>query len=277
MDNTFGKTTYPFAVGRISAMWDTLLSKEQWSRLEQLRGAEIVRLLGEFGYGNGAKERTLDALCEAQLLEVKRLMAEIAPDEALTNLFFAEYDAHNIKTILKSRLINADVTNLLSPLGTFDTEIIRVCVSADEYSMLGKAFESLSMLENVTEPQAISAAVDNAVYAYIFDVLKKHRCPLLYEYFSLKAAYTNALTVLRAGRIGLSQAAADRMMISVEKSVVALRDESVDALASRMAEVLEKLLNESKNDPFGIGALVCYIDRRMNEVKRLRLIAASAR
>lgn len=266
------KSGYPFAVGRIRAIEDTVFSREQYLRLlSEDRDAQL-RLLVEFGYPSA--EGGLEAMIDAQLAEVKALMDEIAPVTEITDLFFCEYDAHNLKALLKARLLRTDADDILLSCGVFDTEVLKVCVAADEYSMLGSDFEPLAALEGVTDPSEISRAVDNAVYSHIFKVLKKYRIPALTEYFRLKAGYTNKLTRIRAKKLGLSDEAVEALLIDGDFTEPETEAETAAEFERELVRKLNEYLRGARFDPFGPSALFSYINDKQNEARNIRIIFA---
>ena len=272
-DSVTLKSGYPYAVGRVRAMEDTVFSREQYSRLIAAGRDGFLRVLAELGYGAGREADSLEPMIDAELCEVKALMDEIAPDTALTDLFFLEYDAHNLKSLLKARLVGADADGILLSCGAFDIDVLKVCVSADEYSMLGAEFEPLEKLEGVTDPGAISRAVDSAVYAHIFAVLKKHKAPALEEFFRLKAGCANALTRIRAKKLGLSDEATAKLLIEGDFTEPAAEG-GVREFERACALKLNACLRESRGDPFGPAALGAYINEKQNEARNVRIIFA---
>ena len=272
-DSATLKSGYPYAVGRVRAMEDTVFSREQYSRLIAAGRDGFVRVLSEMGYGAGAEKQELETMIDAELRGVRELMNEIAPDTALTDIFFLEYDAHNIKALLKARSVGADADGILLSCGVTDVEVLKVCVSADEYSMLGKEFEPLEKLEGVTDPGEISRAVDSAVYARVFAVLKKHKAPALEAFFRLKAGCTNALTRLRAKKLGLSDEAVKALLIDGDFDEPSAEG-GVREFERACAEKLNDCLRDARSDPFGPAALGSYINDKQNEARNIRMIFA---
>ena len=274
MAETYGiKSGYPYAVGRVRALEDAVFSREQYSRLTAAEKDGRLRVLSEMGYGAGAEKQELEPMIDAELRGVRELMNEIAPEPELTDLFFCEYDAHNIKALLKARIVGADADGILLSCGVTDVEVLKVCVSADEYSMLGKEFEPLEKLEGATDPGAISRAVDFAVYAYIFAVLKKRKAPALEAFFRLKAGCTNALTRLRAKKLGLSDEAAAKLLIAGDFDEPTAEGD-VREFERTCAEKLTACLRDARGDPFGPAALGSYINDKQNEARNIRMIFA---
>ena len=74
---------------------------------------EAQKLLLETGYGeNAATEQELatgeiDLIIRGQLQLTRKRIKELTPDPELTGLFLLPVDTHNIKALLKARLLGA--------------------------------------------------------------------------------------------------------------------------------------------------------------------------
>ena len=277
-DTLFTNPSWPFAAAVFNARRDTLLKDEQYERLLTKKGEGLVRALCEMGYGKGdAQQQTsIKALTEASISSLRETLYKTVPDTSVTDLFFIEFDAHNIKVILKSRLLERDCDEYLSKNGTIDCDLIKVCASADEFSTLGDAFVPLADLGGERDAQKISAAVDRACYLHIFALLKKKNLPLFDEYFSIKAKYTNALTKIRAERLGFSEELTASLLIPEgnAKYQIDLRAESVEAIELERERVCASLLYSHRNDTDGPAATAHYISQKLLEARNVRIIDA---
>ncbi|MHB1314438.1 MAG: V-type ATPase subunit [Christensenellales bacterium] len=309
------EVSYPFAVGRIKALEGTLLNASQWNRLLEETEEGALKLLKETGYGAGGDSLALEDLISTESYKLYQLIREISPDPLLTDLFWLPVDAHNLKVLFKNRLSDSKNTELLLQHGCFDPEILRVSVENGEYSLLPELlYEALTKLEEdmqagLRDPGEISNIIDKAIYAYIIRQLKKEKNPLIAGYFSSRIDFTNIITMLRARALHYDE---EKLMFLLlpggETSPVKLgkgvlmeknsmeelfennsnRDVIRTALARAEQEgvgatsqvfeqaLLEKLLQE-KDDPFGIGPIACYIVRKQNEAKQLRILFAAKR
>ncbi len=66
MADNFGiKSGYPYAVGRVRAMEDSVFSREQYSRLIAAEKDGRLRVLAETGYGAGAEKQEREPMIDA--------------------------------------------------------------------------------------------------------------------------------------------------------------------------------------------------------------------
>ena len=196
--------SYAFAVGRIRALENRLLTPERLQRMLDASSAEdSYRLLVEAGYGSsGEHQGDFEAQIAVELQRVVDLMAEVSPDPALTNLFFLHFDVHNIKTLYKMRFSVDQVDIALSSLGTLPIEELSASMTEHDYSMLSTAFRTalLKADEEMSEsmdPGRLDAWLDQAYYQTIVDIQEQHPDVFASNYFALSADFNNLLLALR--------------------------------------------------------------------------------
>lgn len=281
--NPYGKVSEVFAVGRIRAVEETLLSPSDFGVLIQAADVpSALRSLIEMGYGSGKRETgdniSPDALINNELSKTSKMIREISPDNELTDLFFLEIDAHNLKVYLKSKLTGEDPQPLILGGGTITTEVLRICAETDDYSLVNDAFcKDLEGLGESSDPGFISTQVDKALFAHIFAVLKKHGDKLLKDYFTKRAMLINSNTRLRAERLGYSQRQTDRLLIDIPgvDNEVMPSNISFDEAERSMNRELLNILRDQKGEPFSIAPVVCFLMDKRNEALNLRILFAA--
>ena len=298
--------SYPFAVGRIRALELKLIDAPRWARLREAGREEAARLLSETGYGNGAPKDDPEAMIRAEEEETRRVIAELSPEPAWTDLFLLPIDAHNLKAAYKGKRLSQDVSRLLTEGGTVQPEIMRLSVETGEYSMLPETFRAvLEEADHFDSLLSFSAAVDRAVFEQIRLVLRKKKNPLLSRYFSAQADFTNVLSVLRAAALKWDRETLEKVLlpggtIPEEAFPEALasgqfipmlckgefssiiqraledyaRDGQLVEAEKRFTQERIALLNEGQDDAFSIGPIACYLMRRENEARELRVLFA---
>ena len=279
-EKPFGKNSYPFAVGRIKAVEGSLLDRSKWNRLLDGDVEQAMQALREFGYGADAQEHSLDGLIRQELRKAALLIAEVTPDQELTDLFLLPTDGHNLKVLLKSRLLSEESDSLLQEGGSIPIDWLKACVEHEDFSLLGPVLEQqLSGIFSVGDPRLLSAAVDNAVYTKIWSVLETKNNSLLRRYFTARAAYINLLSRMRAERLGWDEQAVVPMLIPIKFQTVDQPEagSTVMNTQSRMNRKLMEIVREEKNDSFGIGPIVCYLLDKQAEARNLRVLFAAKR
>lgn len=96
-------------MGRIKSLEDRLIDTARLERMLQAPNAvESLRVLTEAGYGAPATAQApqdYERLIENELAETGKLIHEITPDEAVTDLFMMRYDYANAKALLQDAAI----------------------------------------------------------------------------------------------------------------------------------------------------------------------------
>ena len=302
------QVSYPFAVGRIKVLETRLLDSGKWVRLREASREDAARLLAESGYGGGKPGAKADPeqLIRAETEETHRVIAELSPEPAWTDLFLLPTDAHNIKAIYKGRVLGQDVSRLLVDGGTISPELLRICIENGEYSMLPPAFGAV-LEKEYPDLLRFSAAVDRAVFEHIRQVLKKKKNPLLSRYFEAQVDFTNVVGTLRAVRLhwdgekletvllpggtipaetfpaaltvpaeGLSAALAKGENASAIDRVLGdyLQSGDITQAEQRFTEERIALLKNGDDSAFSIGPIVCYLMQRETEARQLRVLFA---
>ncbi len=307
---------YPYAVGRIKIIEGSLLGESKLARLNELSYAEALKQLNDWGFSAEYPDKTdVDALIDFRRKEIRDTVFSLTPNEKLTNLFWLELDAINIKLFMKSRLLGgSDVEASELTGGVFEPTLIRDCVDAKKYDELG---EPLCSLLNETEkrmklspdPRVLSALVDKAVFAYIFNTLKSERNKFCSEYFKTKVDFINVASLLRARALGWNEIELSDMLIDggeIEKKLIV---SCLEAEAERMSKILSGvsgerfiksalnvyvggsvngatealegsllgLVKEERNDSFGIGPIANYLLTGEYECRQLRRMFAKKR
>lgn len=302
------QVSYPFAVGRIRVLETRLLDSGKWARLREASREDAARLLAESGYGGGkpGAKAEPEQLIRAETEETHRVIAELSPEPAWTDLFLLPTDAHNIKAIYKGKVLGQDVSRLLVDGGAISPELLRICIENGEYSMLPPAFGAV-LEKEYPDLLRFSAAVDRAVFEHIRQVLKKKKNPLLSRYFEAQVDFTNVVSTLRAVRLhwdgekletvllpggtipaetfpaaltvpaeGLSAALAKGENASAIGRVLGdyLQSGDITQAEQRFTEERIALLKNGDDSAFSIGPIVCYLMQRETEARQLRVLFA---
>ena len=161
------------------------------------------------------------------------------------------------------------------------------------------------------DPLTVSAEVDRVVYGFVFERLRETKNSFVEGYFRAKVDFTNLLSFLRAralrwdktrlavvlvggGRVSESDflKAYDLPVEGIEKAIsfgelggavrkglLAYADggESIYDAAVVFEESLMDIAAAQRLDSFGIGPVVCYLLKKTEEGKKLRIIFAKKR
>lgn len=212
-------SSYPYAAGRIMVLEGGLISEADIERLQPLPYETARKQLLDRGFGPGAAPGAdVDELAALELADTWRVVDDLSPDPALTDLFKLDVDAVNLKQLFKARLLETPPTQPLLP-GAFDPELLRRCVESGNFSELPESLgapltELLRAWEKSgSDVAGLSAGIDNAIYGYTFAVLKQKKNALCERYFRAKADHTNLVSLLRARALSWRAGKLERMLV----------------------------------------------------------------
>ncbi len=299
---------YPYANGIISAIEGRLLNRGDYAKLAKMEKDEFLQQLRDFGYGEGGD--SLEDIIASELAVLRQFFDEISPDRRLTDLFFIEIDAVNIKAAFKRKLFSA-ATELYMPGGNISAEALELAVFADDYSLLDK--NSAGLVREIAvaagetaDPRRFSALADKIVYRDVF-----RRMPLLADsalkaYFQTVVDTKNIVMLLRSKALGWDLSRFGEMFLSgglipyrvfeearasdnetlavcfkdyyAEKIGLGLKkyfqSGNIDVLERYFEQLIINVMKNHRYDSFGIGPIIYYYLARQAEASNIRLLYA---
>ena len=316
------QASYEYAVGRISQLSTKMLDAAKLRRIYEAGTAqEALAMLLETGYGGNLTpeqiaSEEIDYVIREQLQISRKVVWEVTPDPELTSLFLLEVDGHNLKTLLKARLLGVEAPDVLIDGGSFPLDQLKECVAGSNYEPLPKEYrDTMNRIEadlaRGVDSLKLSAEIDKAMFRRIKNVLdKKKDHSFIRDYFSLQADFQNARSVIRARllnwdvdklRLMLLEGGEIDLNVFVEgmdtpmeqlgakfnrgkngKLISQTVEEYVttgDAavLKQKMETALMNVLRSVKWDMFSLGPIIGYLMGREAEAKALRVIFGAKR
>ena len=307
------QASYEYAVGRISQLSTKMLDATKLRRIYEAGSVqESLALLLETGYGGNLTpeqmaSEEIDYVIREQLQTSRKVVWEVTPAPELTSLFLLEVDGHNLKTLLKARLLGVEAPDVLIDGGSFPLDTLKECVAGANYESLPDAYRKARGID----PLKFSAEIDGAMFRHIKSVLdKKNDHSFVRDYFSLQADFQNARSVVRArllnwdvdklrlmllegGEIDfnvfmegmdtpmeqlgakLNRGKNGKLISQSIEEYVTTGDASV--LKRKMETALMNVLRSVKWDMFSLGPIIGYLMGREAEAKALRVIFGAKR
>lgn len=307
--------SYAYAVARIRALETHMLDAQKFARLKEAEEAEAFRLLQEAGYGQSIVSEDIEAMILAELNAARKAVWEVAPDPEIIGLFLLPLDAHNLKSLLKARLLQSTATDILLEGGLFSVEKLIRAVSEKDYRDLPEVFsQALNSMERQIQsnpdPRLLSAVVDRTLFVYIKTITAKKKNAFVSAYFAAQADFINVRSVIRARALRYEVDKLSSMLVTggeispsdlleslslpVEqlskklakgkngRAIGAALDEytacgSSVSLERRMDAALMAMVKSGKRETFGLGPLIGYLLGREAEARALRILFAAKR
>lgn len=206
------QSSYVYAVARVRALENGLFGRDRMVRLAEGSLDDVVRMLVEGGYGDIPEATAADCelMIARELEKANKLVSEISPEPELTDLFRMKADIHNLKVLIKARLLESKEEPLLLDGGVFPKETLVNAVRDHDYRDLSPALkEELNALEKALtvkeNPQLVSVSLDRAYHAQAAAVLEKNKSVFAKKYFSALADFDNVLALLRLKSMDVSK------------------------------------------------------------------------
>ncbi len=316
------QASYEYAVGRISQLSTKMLDATKLRRIYEAGSVqESLALLLETGYGGNLTpeqmaSEEIDYVIREQLQTSRKVVWEVTPAPELTSLFLLEVDGHNLKTLLKARLLGVEAPDVLIDGGSFPLEKLKECVASANYESLPEAYRNTmnkieAELARGIDPLKFSAEIDGAMFRHIKSVLdKKNDHSFVRDYFSLQADFQNARSVVRARLLNWDVDKLRLMLLEGGEIDFNVFMEGMDTpmeqlgaklnrgkngklisqsieeyvttgdasvLKRKMETALMNVLRSVKWDMFSLGPIIGYLMGREAEAKALRVIFGAKR
>ena len=319
---TMPHPSYEYAMGRISVFAKRMLTAAQLRRISEAADArEALVLLLETGYGGNLtpeqfQHLEIDYVIRAQLQMSRKMIRDLTPEPELTSLFLLEVDTHNIKTLLKARLMGIDAPDVLIEGGVFSLDFLKECVYNKKYDKLPDAYRiamnkiEIDLQRNI-DPLLFSAQIDCAMFKHIKTVLDRmEEQGFVRHYFSLFADFQNARSVVRSRLMNWNSDKLRPLLLDCGEISHSVFIEGMDTpleqlgakfnrgphgkiisqaieeyvatgntpiLKKRMETALMNVLKSVKWDMFTLGPIIGYLMGREAEAKALRVIFGAKR
>lgn len=208
------QASYIYANARVGVAQTRLLTLERINRLQEAKNAdEALKVLVEVGYGGNKEVQSafdFQQLINEELKKAYDFIYEITPNKEVTDLFLVQFDYHNIKALVKNRLLELEEDTQLFLVGSEPVEKLKAAVRDRDYRSLPQHLaETLDALDQKLagriNPQALDTFVDQAMFRHVFEVLDSPEfkkdikdVPFILDYFEALCDFANAIIFLRA-------------------------------------------------------------------------------
>ncbi|EDS77463.1 V-type ATP synthase subunit C [Clostridium massiliodielmoense] len=306
---------YVQAVPRIRAVENKLLDRAKIQRLLDSTSAdEAFKILQETDYGllmaEVKRPEDYEVVLSKELVRLYSFMYEITPEKKLIDIMSIRYDYHNIKVLLKSKILGKDFKEILIPVGTISVNNLTKWILNEDFKELSKTMQeaiekSIKVFEEEEDPQKIDIVLDNYMYKEMVSRAKKINDEYLLRFLKINIDLINVKTLLRVKKQDKSRKFLEEVLLddgeikkeefvemfnlNVENIVNKLQyTDYLDVVKlgieeytqSKNLKILEKLsdnfimnfIKDAKYVSFGSEPLIAYIFAKENEIKIIRII-----
>ncbi|MGL5151512.1 MAG: V-type ATP synthase subunit C [Clostridium sp.] len=309
------KMQFNVVIPRIRVLETRLLDKSKLERMIEAHSPEeALKVLSETEYSNGSidlkKPENYEVLLSEEIEKLFTSMYDMCPVKSAIDLMSIKYDYHNIKVIIKGKILDKDFSYMFIPVGKLDVDKLKLDIETDNLSDLSKVMRegievTLKDFDETKDPQRIDIILDKYMFKEMKEISAKINDTFVDKYVSAVIDTTNLKTLLRVktqnkGRDFLNFVAIEGGKIGKDTLLNLYNDTpeniatklgytdyaeilklGIDAyLSSNSANIFEKLadnytmdmMKEAKFIPFGIEPILAYVYAKETEIKVIRII-----
>ena len=195
-------------------MENNILDTAFFSRLMDSAGVDdALKALGETSYsqwisGNGNFDKAIDQ----EMLATFDELVSFVPDKELIDLLRLSYDFHNVKVLLKGlfKVRGGEAEgrryDLLSKLGTVDTEELTNAIETEEYSYLPYGLTDLipqcwQLWDATKNAQAVELLIDHQMFAAMLKLAESLKMPEIIQWVKFRIDAENLRSAVRLARM----------------------------------------------------------------------------
>lgn len=292
-----------------------LIDNVKFNRMLDLENIdEVLKFLSETVYGENISDDINICNYEQVLsLEFGRLfnsLKDIFDNKELINIFLKKYKYNNIKLMLKAKLLNVDLGDILFNIEDFDNEFIYTAIKTENYSSLPDEIgdlvkKVLKDFEENKDPQRIDILIDKIMFGKLLKESKNINSDFLTKYIQILIDVFNVKTLFRIKKLNLNRALFDdvivsggnialsnlKMIFSEPKENILNRfsmtnmykyikeglenyvnSDDLNILDKELDDYLMEYLKNAKIITTGLAPIIGYINAKENEIKNIRIV-----
>ncbi len=200
------------AVTSIRVLENRLLKASTIEKMVEAKDVEeVLRILGDTEYAasvaQASKDRSYEDILTLEHIRIFKLMREISPSSEVVDLFTLKYDFHNIKVMLKEKLMGSDLDHLYIPFGSIDFKKLKSFFAAGDLKSIEPRFRKpieyvLKDYEENKDPQRIDILVDRYYFRVLYNLALSTGVDLFIDYVRDGIDFLNITTAIRLKKQG---------------------------------------------------------------------------
>ena len=170
-------------IPRIRVYEKKLLDKAQIERMIDANTSEgALKVLQETEYAAFMNEvrrpDDYEILLSNELVRLYKTMYEASPLKEIIDVMALKYDYHNIKVLVKGKILDKDFSQMLIPVGMVGVNDLKSAINGEDFGRLPKKMEEclrkiFEKFEETNDPQFIDLIADQYLYAHIHEIANK--------------------------------------------------------------------------------------------------------
>jgi V/A-type H+/Na+-transporting ATPase subunit C len=239
-------------------VWESkLLSRMQYDRLIEAETLEdALKLLQETTYGSFLVSQDFETALNKAALGMYNDIYKATPYKDLVTFMRVKYDYHNLKALVKGKILEKDFSDILIHTGNVDALELQTAISSGELKTLSradsdnpkngdpngvmiKAIEAtLQDYEATKDPQRIDIMLDKYMFEHMRQIVASINNDFISKYISTLIDVTNIKTLLRVKRLNKDIVFFRELIIDGGKldrtTLTSLFSESFDGISHRL-------------------------------------------
>lgn len=306
---------YGRSVVTVRVLEKKLLTRNRLDRMiEAETPEEVLKQLGETEYSQNMSDiqnaQDYEKILKRETERVFSLIRELSRDTEIVDILSLKYDYHNLKVLLKGKLMEKDFSDLLMDAGTEKSEKLKLKFDTGNYNDLpGEFFSAVDEAEKDfaenRDPQKIDIIVDKYYYRNLLSVARSINVDVITDYVEGLIDFQNIITLFRVQKQKkdmkfLEEVIHDGGTIPKEKIIASVNDtpevilskfkrekigtylakgieefnetERLSGFEKISSNYLMELNKDSKYIVFGPEPLFTYLVAKEREISALRMI-----
>lgn len=279
---------------------DTDNLEEALSSLNDTKYGELIQKL--------ERAEDYEKILSQMLLDSYKAMIKISPDENLVHYLEEKYNFHNLKTLVKELIQDADYSSIYIDIGKIDHVKIKRNLKedlTDNDKYLSYAKKALDLYKENKDPQDIDLSLDKDFYEKLLEDSENLDYESLINFTKERIDLTNLKTLLRIKGQGQSVDLLEKALINggnIDKNLFrdslnadknsysnlffkekiypqvkkSMEENDLNKAMQKLEKVIDNHLmdfaKESKKVSYGPEVIMGYLISREMEIKNLRII-----
>ncbi len=255
---------YDYAQGVVMARVyeKKLLDRAKLERLIDAKDAqEAFNILMESEYAKSADgvigPQEYEILLKNETSRLFKQGSEMLNDKRILEILSLKYDYHNLKTMLKSRAANKDLSELFIHSSDTDPVKIKHQLDSQNYSSIRSEFkkaleEAEKKYSETSNPQMIDIIVDKIYFEHLLSIAKSLDIDMFTDYVKGIIDFYNISAMLRSNKMGAPSSFLDEIIVEGG-------DISKNKIILLSREDFERVVQEVRSEKIG-SSILKYLD-----------------